>query len=87
MDENHLFCMVYWKWRLNRANIVEQSFVIEVTPMDNRIILHSDMNCFYASVEMKVNPLLRNVPLAVAGSLACAEASFWHAMILLKKQA
>lgn len=38
--------------------------------MDNRIILHSDMNCFYASVEMKVNPSLRKIPLAVVGSQA-----------------
>jgi len=35
--------------------------------MDNRIILHSDMNCFYASCEMKQNPALRIVPMAVVG--------------------
>lgn len=38
--------------------------------MDNRIILHSDMNCFYASVETLYRPELRNVPMAVCGSQA-----------------
>ncbi len=34
-----------------------------------RIILHCDLNCFYASVEMLYHPKLRNVPMAVAGSI------------------
>ena len=33
-----------------------------------RIIAHSDLNCFYASVEMLRNPRLRHVPMAVCGS-------------------
>ena len=33
-----------------------------------RIIAHSDCNCFYASVEMLRNPRLRHVPMAVCGS-------------------
>lgn len=33
-----------------------------------RLIAHSDCNCFYASVEMLRNPRLRNVPFAVCGS-------------------
>jgi len=32
-----------------------------------RIILHCDLNCFYASVEMLYHPWLRNVPMAIAG--------------------
>ncbi|MCL2707856.1 MAG: DNA polymerase IV [Defluviitaleaceae bacterium] len=32
-----------------------------------KTILHADGNCFYASVEMKMNPALREVPLAVGG--------------------
>ena len=35
--------------------------------MDDRIILHSDCNCFYAAVEMLHNPELRDVPMAVGG--------------------
>lgn len=33
-----------------------------------RVIAHSDLNCFYASVEMLRNPRLRDVPFAVCGS-------------------
>ncbi|MCR5404091.1 MAG: DNA polymerase IV [Butyrivibrio sp.] len=35
--------------------------------MDDRIILHSDCNCFYAAVEMLHDPGLRNIPMAVGG--------------------
>ena len=33
-----------------------------------RIIAHSDLNCFYAGVEMLRNPRLQNIPMAVCGS-------------------
>lgn len=36
--------------------------------MKDRLILHSDLNNFYASVECALNPELRGVPLAVAGN-------------------
>jgi len=35
--------------------------------MEQRIIAHSDLNCYYASVEMLRNPRLRDVPMAVCG--------------------
>ena len=36
--------------------------------MPRNIILHSDLNCFYASVEINENPSLRNKAIAVCGS-------------------
>ena len=32
-----------------------------------RKIIHIDMDCFYAAVEMRDNPKFANVPLAIGG--------------------
>jgi DNA polymerase IV len=37
-------------------------------PSPERKILHADCDCFYAAVEMRDNPALREVPLAIGGS-------------------
>ena len=34
-----------------------------------RKIIHVDMDCFYAAVEMRDNPQLRDIPIAIGGSL------------------
>jgi DNA polymerase-4 len=38
-----------------------------VIVMADRVILHSDLNNFYASVECLYNPALRRIPLVVGG--------------------
>lgn len=46
-----------------------------------RTILHSDMNCFYASVELMQHPALRGKPLIV-----CGETEERHGIVLAKSQ-
>ena len=45
----------------------------------NRTILHCDLNCFYASVEMLYYPQFRDVPMAIAG-----DPKHRHGIILAK---
>ena len=47
----------------------------------SRIILHCDLNCFYASVELLSHPDLRDVPVAVCGDPASR-----HGIILAKNE-
>ena len=47
----------------------------------DRVILHCDLNCFYASVELLSRPDLRDVPTAV-----CGDPSSRHGIILAKNE-
>ena len=47
----------------------------------DRIILHSDLNGFYASVECHENPELRDHPVAV-----CGDAEQRHGIVLAKNE-
>lgn len=47
----------------------------------DRIILHCDLNCFYASVELLSHPDLRDVPMAV-----CGDPTARHGIILAKNE-
>lgn len=49
---------------------------------EERAILHSDMNSFYASVEMMLDPTLKGKPVAVCGSTESR-----HGIILAKSEA
>ena len=41
---------------------------MNINNLPNRKIIHVDMDCFYASVEIRDHPEYRNKPVAVAGS-------------------
>ncbi len=49
--------------------------------MGARVILHSDLNAFYASVEMALDPALRTRPIAVCGS-----SEMRHGIVLAKSE-
>lgn len=51
------------------------------TDTRRRVILHSDCNCFYASVECLYNPEIRNKPVAVSG-----DPENRHGIILTKNE-
>lgn len=42
--------------------------MLEPSSIKQRKIIHIDMDCFYAAVEMRDNPAYRHIPLAVGGS-------------------
>ena len=48
---------------------------------NDRVILHCDCNCFFASVEMVAHPEFRSVPMAVCGSQADR-----HGIVLAKNE-
>ena len=54
--------------------------------MGDRTILHSDMNCFYASVEMLHHPELEGKPLAVGGDPEARHGIVLTANYIAKKQ-
>ena len=41
--------------------------ILELQSSMKKVILHCDLNCFFASVEMLYHPEFRNVPMAIAG--------------------
>lgn len=47
-----------------------------------RVILHCDLNCFFASVELRDRPELKNLPVAV-----CGDPTSRHGIILAKNEA
>ena len=54
--------------------------------MADRTVLHVDMNCFYASVEMLHRPQMRHVPMAVGGDPQARQGIVLTANYLAKRQ-
>ena len=54
--------------------------------MTDRTVLHVDMNCFYASVEMLHRPQMRHVPMAVGGDPQARHGIVLTANYLAKRQ-
>ena len=52
------------------------------TDVADRVILHCDLNCFFASVELLSYPALRDVPVAV-----CGDPESRHGIVLAKNEA
>ena len=50
---------------LNELTSIEKPPRLSIT--SERKIIHIDMDCFYAAVEMRDNPTYENIPLAIGG--------------------
>ncbi len=50
------------------ADLTEEHLILRQKQLATRKILHFDMDCFYAQVEMRDNPKLQHVPLAIGGA-------------------
>ena len=53
---------------VNTKKIIQESVAEELQMSSETLILHSDLNCYYASVEMNEDPRLRDTKMAVCGS-------------------
>ena len=67
-----------WNFPAVRAKILRER---EGGNVVERIILHCDLNCFYASVELLSHPELRELPVAV-----CGDPESRHGIILAKNE-
>ena len=61
------------------APVIDLKALYAQNPNRNRVILHSDANCFYAAVECLYSPDLRDKPVAV-----CGDPEARHGIVLTK---
>lgn len=73
---------VFWNYvKLGEEQMFPKDINTEFEPAMERMILHVDQNCFFASVEMKNHPELKTVPMAVGG-----DREMRHGIILAKNR-
>lgn len=77
--------VIYYYWMYNKALEIRLNPVLADSVQEkegtqlSRVILHSDLNNFYASVECLYNPNIRDKPVAVCGSQSTR-----HGIVLAK---
>lgn len=62
-----------------QTSVADLKSMYRQNPNRDRVVLHVDANCFYASVECLYNPGIRNKPVAV-----CGDPEARHGIVLTK---
>ena len=57
--------------------------MVKLQVMSSRKIIHVDCDCFYAAIEMRDDPRLANLPLAVGGNYPTALGAASHGQRLI----
>ncbi|MFT7423571.1 MAG: hypothetical protein ACI8UC_001651, partial [Psychromonas sp.] len=52
----------------NKLSLKQVVILSDLSLPKQRKIIHVDMDCFFAAVEMRDNPQYRNIPLAIGGN-------------------
>src|SRR5690606_14550166 len=63
--ECRVLCGVLFKYTVFASQVNGRQRMAQVLP--RRSVLHIDCDCFFASVEMRDNPALRDIPIAIGG--------------------